>query len=97
MAKREALGHMHCHECDFPDAEIKPQSKNPELLYRWCPECNAQYFARTPEATARLRAKIRTPGGSEHAKAPAIETPAHTPPPPPAQRKTSALDVFGIR
>lgn len=58
MAKREVLGKMQCPECGHPDAEIKPQ-KTAGLAYRWCPECNAQYFARTPETSARLLEKAR--------------------------------------
>lgn len=54
---REVLGTMICPECGFEDAEVKRQS-NPALAYRWCPECNAQYFARNPETTARLLEKI---------------------------------------
>lgn len=57
MAKRECIGKMTCPECAFPDAEVKPQ-KTEGLVYRWCPDCNAQYFCRTPEASARLLAKI---------------------------------------
>lgn len=57
MAKSAAVGTMKCPECDFPDAEVKRQKTG--LLYRWCPECSAQFFARTPEASARLEAKMK--------------------------------------
>lgn len=57
MAKREVLGHMDCPECGLSGAEVKPQKNG--LAYRWCPECNAQYFPRTEEASARLLKKAR--------------------------------------
>lgn len=42
MAKKEAVGHMVCPECGFPDAEIKEDKNgNP---YRYCPDCSAQYM-----------------------------------------------------
>jgi len=55
MAKREVLGVMDCPECGMSGAEIKAQKSG--LLYRWCPDCNAQYFPRTVEASARLGLK----------------------------------------
>lgn len=57
MAKREVIGVCNCTECGFEDAEIKAQKSG--LLYRWCPECNAQYFTRDTVTSERLRAKIR--------------------------------------
>lgn len=56
MAKREVLGVMACPECGHPDAEVKVQKNG--LVYRFCPECNAQYFPRTVDASARLLAKV---------------------------------------
>ena len=55
MAKREVLGTMDCPECGMSGAEIKAQKTG--LLYRWCPDCNAQYFPRTAEASERLGKK----------------------------------------
>jgi hypothetical protein len=52
MAKREVLGVMDCPECGLSGAEVKRAKSG--LLYRWCPECNAQYFPRTVEGSARL-------------------------------------------
>lgn len=57
MARAAPMGRMACPECGFPDAEVREQ-KTPGLLYRYCPDCSAQFFARTPEASARLRQKI---------------------------------------
>lgn len=55
MAKREIVGVMICPECGMTGAEVKRQKNG--LLYRYCPECNAQYFPRTEDASARLGAK----------------------------------------
>jgi hypothetical protein len=51
---REVLGHMACPECG-EQAEVKKQKNG--LAYRWCTECNAQYFPRTVEASDRLLTK----------------------------------------
>lgn len=56
MAKKRVMGVMACPECGFPDAEVKEQKNG--LLYRFCPECNAQYFPRTVEASGRLAAQM---------------------------------------
>jgi hypothetical protein len=68
MAKPKPIGLMACPECGFEDAEIKLTKGG--LSYRYCPDCNAQYFARTAETDARLRAKIRPGSGSEHEPGP---------------------------
>ena len=56
MAKREVFGVMVCPECGHDAAEVKPQKSG--LAYRWCPECNAQYFTRCETTSGRLLAKI---------------------------------------
>ena len=79
MAKN-LIGHCKCPECGFEDAEIaKDKSGNP---YRFCPDCNAQYFARgdAKRADALLK-KMR--------EAPA---PAPVASDPPAAKKAGALD-----
>lgn len=53
MAKRELVGHQDCPECGRSGAEVKVAKSG--LVYRWCPDCNAQYFPRTVEASDRLR------------------------------------------
>jgi predicted nucleic acid-binding Zn-ribbon protein len=55
MAKGQVLGRCECPECGFSDAEIKLQKSG--LVYRWCPDCCAQYFPRTKESSDRLRSK----------------------------------------
>jgi len=54
MAKREVLGIIPCPCCDHERAEIKAQ-KCGEKLYLYCPECNAQVFARTEAQAAKMR------------------------------------------
>lgn len=61
---REVLGTMACPECGGP-AEVKKQKNG--LAYRWCMDCNAQYFPRTAEASDRLLAKC---GAAKPAPAP---------------------------
>ena len=87
--KREILGKMKCPECGNPEAEIKPQKKE-GLVYRWCPECNAQYFARTPEASDRLVQKI--------GKAVPVTVPAKpaAPSAPAAPKKPTYLEIMGV-
>lgn len=54
MAK-EILGTCPCPECGMTDAEVKKTKAG--LAYRWCPECNAQYFPRCETTSARLLEK----------------------------------------
>lgn len=58
MARKDAIGHIACPECDFDRAEVR-EDKNGGL-YRYCPACSAQYFT-CGEATRErnLRAKMR--------------------------------------
>lgn len=60
MARAELIGLCKCHECGFPDAEIRPdKGGNP---YRFCPDCTAQYFSRgVPHKVKNLLAQIREP------------------------------------
>lgn len=52
MAKREVVGTMQCPECGLDGAQVKRQKNG--LLYRWCPDCEAQYFPRNQAASDRL-------------------------------------------
>lgn len=58
MAKREVIGLVVCPECDASGAEIKAQKNG--RPYRYCPECNAQYFARDDRQEKNLLEKIGT-------------------------------------
>lgn len=83
MAKTPALATCKCTECDFPDAEIKA-SKN-GLLYRWCPDCNVQVFARTPQQERAMRRIVEAKGAAP-AETPPAPKPAPTPAPTPAPK-----------
>ena len=75
MAIIPSLGVVECPECGFGDAQIR-QAKS-GFLYRYCPDCNAQYFARTQQASDRLKAKIGpVPGTVEKEEARPPEKPA---------------------
>lgn len=95
---REILGHMACPECGS-EAEVKKQKNG--LAYRWCTECNAQYFPRTAEASDRLLTKCgaATPAPVPEKKpAPApvtVSAPAPTQPVPKARPKASPFDILG--
>lgn len=82
---REVLGEMACPECGGV-AEVKRTKAG--LAYRWCTDCNAQYFPRTPEASDRLLAKcgVKPAPVTDTAPAPepkpapkATQTPTQTP------------------
>lgn len=80
---REVIGHMACPECGG-EAEVKRTKSG--LAYRWCTECNAQYFPRTAEASERLIGKCTDAKlaplpvtGTEPKPAPAKVKPAPTP------------------
>lgn len=62
MAKQAPIGLMACPECGFEDAEVKKTKGG--LAYRWCPECNAQYFPRKQEQAAKLEARMRPVTGA---------------------------------
>lgn len=84
---REVLGTMPCPECGHPHAEIKHQ-KDGERLYRYCPECNVQVFARTERQEAAMRRAITpkepdTTTEGQHARA----EPENAPVPPAAAAK----------
>jgi predicted nucleic acid-binding Zn-ribbon protein len=74
MAKTKPEGLMDCPECGFHDAEVKLSKSG--MLYRYCPDCNAQYFARTPEASGRLAAKMRPVSGTDTGVVVAVVKPA---------------------
>lgn len=86
MAKREILGLMVCPECGHDAAEVKA-TKTSGAPYRWCPECEAQYFPRKPAAQARLLAQI---GKKEAAPEPAATEEKPAAPAPEAKPKPAA-------
>lgn len=91
--RKPAIGTMPCPECDFPDAEVREDKAG--KAYRYCPDCNAQYFARTVEADRRLREKMR-PAGPPEPSPPALPVPEPEPVPAvskPARRAFSLEDL----
>lgn len=65
------IGRAACPECGFESAHVKQSER---CIYRWCPECGAQHYARTERQRADLMAKTRqvasaTPTGSASAPA----------------------------
>lgn len=94
MAKREVLGTMTCPECGKTGAEVKKQKGG--LLYRWCPECNAQYFPRTEETSERLG---RAAGIGARQEAPVTDTEQKQPvtaPPATAQKARPGFTLGGL-
>lgn len=67
------IGRAACPECGFESAHVKQSER---CIYRWCPECGAQHYARNERQRADLMAKTRqVPGatGSGSTSAPAAE------------------------
>ena len=89
MGKREVLGLVKCPECDFDGAEVKLQKNG--KAYRYCPECDAQYFARTDAASDRLLAKA----GAKKAQEPEPK-PAPAPEPKAAPAKPAKKPEISI-
>lgn len=100
---REVIGHMACPECGG-EAEVKRTKSG--LAYRWCTECNAQYFPRTAEASDRLIAKCGgkaappsvtvTEPEPKPAKAKAAPAPEPAPVPKPAKPRSAFDDALAI-
>lgn len=60
MASR-MIGRANCPECGFSGAHVKESEK---CLYRWCPECGSQHYAKTQRQRADLMDKTRLLEGS---------------------------------
>lgn len=50
------IGRAACPECGFESAHVKQSER---CIYRWCPECGAQHYARTERQRADLMKKTR--------------------------------------
>jgi len=59
MSAKNLIGAVTCPECGFDGAVVKTQKNG--MAYRFCPECNAQYFTRTKAASDRLIGQIGKP------------------------------------
>ena len=82
MASR-IIGRSTCPECGFDAAHVKESEK---CLYRYCPECGSQHYAKSQRQRADLTAKTRhtaeataTPtGAAKQAHAPATASASPT-------------------
>lgn len=101
---RDVLAFCDCPECGDKRAEVK-RTKN-GLLYRWCPECFAQYFPKSKAASDRLAVRVGISTGTgtepEQAAKPAPEPvqerkPAPTAPAaiPTAKKSGTWIDALG--
>lgn len=86
MPRKPLVGLADCPECGFPDAECREDRNG--RLYRWCPDCGVQVFARTAEQDQRMRAKVRAvaPRAQAPAQVPEPAPALDQPPPPPADK-----------
>lgn len=84
------IGRAACPECGFSSAHVKESEK---CLYRYCPECGSQHYAKSERQRSDLMAKTRTPDATPSGSAtpaptatpsPAVEPASDTPTPPPA-------------
>ena len=69
------VGRATCPECGFASAHVKESEK---CLYRYCPECGSQHYARSTRQRADLTSKTRidaTATATATGKAPAAEAP----------------------
>lgn len=66
------IGRAQCPECGFKAAHIKQSEK---CVYRYCPECHSQTFARTDRQAEQMR-KGMTPVAPEAAAAATATAPA---------------------
>lgn len=80
---KNLVGLCTCPECHFDEAEVKTTKAG--LAYRWCPECNAQYFPRCEDTSGRLVAKCHTMAAEPEPAQPVAEPakPALAPAPQP--------------
>lgn len=90
---REVLGEMACPECGGV-AEVKAQKNG--MAYRWCTDCNAQYFPRTAEASDRLLAKCgaKKPAPAPEPAAPTVTAPAPAPAPKAKPKTANPFDFL---
>lgn len=55
------VGRADCPECGFKSAHVKQSEK---CLYRYCPDCGSQHYAKSERQRSDLMAKTRLPEGS---------------------------------
>jgi len=61
------LGRTPCPECGFGAAHVREgaakEGRTEGCVYRYCPQCGAQYHTRTPGQRASLLERTRPEGG----------------------------------
>jgi hypothetical protein len=75
----QIVGRTHCPECGFESAHVK---RSERCLYRYCPECTAQYMAaggNRERKEADLLAKTRPVAVAGKTAEPAAPDPADPP------------------
>lgn len=81
------IGRTQCPECDFEAAHVKESDR---CVFRYCPECGAQYHARTERQRANLLKRTRlndvAPVPAPAAAAAPVAKPAAPAPAPAAKR-----------
>lgn len=83
------IGRMACPDCGFESAHVKQSDK---CLFRYCPECHTQTFAKTELQQANMRQRMR-PVQAVAQPAPVEKAPTSgsgAPPPPAAPPKHPA-------
>ena len=79
---KKLVGHVQCPECDFADADVGEDKKG--HLYRYCPECNAQFFTHGhAKRAANLKKRMRP-----------LAAPTPAADPAPAKKPRNALEEF---
>lgn len=53
------VGRAKCPECGFDSAHVKQSEK---CLYRYCPDCGSQHYAKSPRQVDDLMKKTRVDG-----------------------------------
>jgi predicted nucleic acid-binding Zn-ribbon protein len=80
------IGHTDCPECDGT-AQVKQSDK---CLFRYCPDCHTQTFAKTERQQANMRKRMRPVAGAAPAPAAAAPAPVNVPPTGSGQAKPPA-------
>ena len=84
----EIIGRAACPECGFASAHVKQSAK---CLFRYCPECHTQTFAKSALQQANMRKGMRPVEGEAPAPAPVPAAPAPAPAPVPAPTGSNGL------
>ena len=68
------VGRAECPECGFAAAHVKQSEK---CLYRYCPDCGSQHYAKSPRQVEDLMKKTRLDSSATPSPTP---SPSATPP-----------------